>query len=124
MRRVTRSRSTFLPAVCSVLFFFLTSSLHAQHRQPLEAEGYAPADAKLLGRLPSSRRLNLTISLPLCNQEQLTALLRQLYDPSSPNYRHFLTVQQFTEQFGPSVADYQQVIGFAQSNGLTVQRTW
>jgi hypothetical protein len=124
MRRVTRSRSAFLPAVCLVLFFFLTSSLHAQQRQSLKAGGYAPADAKLLGRLPSSRRLNLTISLPLCNQEQLTALLRQLYDPSSPNYRHFLTVQQFTEQFGPSVADYQQVIGFAQSNGLTVQRTF
>jgi hypothetical protein len=124
MRRVTRSRFAFLATVCSVLFSLLTPSLHAQTRQPLKAQISAPADAKLLGRLPSSERLRLTISLPLRNQEQLNTLLGQLYDPSSPNYRHFLTVQQFTEQFGPSAADYQRVIGFAQSNGLGVVRTF
>jgi hypothetical protein len=124
MRRVTRSIFAFLLAVCSVLFSLLTTSLHAQQRETLKAEISAPADAKLLGRLPGSQRLRLTISLPLRNEEQLATLLRQLYDPSSPNYRHFLTVQQFTEGFGPSVADYEQVIGFAQSNGLTVVNTF
>lgn len=124
MRRVTRPGFAFLLAVCPFLFSLLTPSLHAQQRQALQTHVSAPVDTKLLGSLPSSQRLRLTISLPLRNQDQLSTLLRQLYDPSTPNNRHFLTVEQFTEQFGPSVADYQRVIGFAHSNGLTIVRTF
>ena len=38
------------------------------------------------GRLANTNRLNLAIGLPLRNQEALTNLLRQIYDPASPNY--------------------------------------
>ena len=125
MRRVVRSGFALALAVCPVLLSLLTaSSLHAQQRQALQTQVAAPAGAKLIGRLPGSQRLRLAISLPLRNQEQLDNLLRQLYDPASPNYRHFLTVEQFTEQFGPSVGDYQRVIGFAQSHGLKVVRSF
>jgi subtilase family serine protease len=47
-------------------------------------------------------------------------LLQRLYDRSSPDYRHFLTVSQFTERFGPSQRDYQAVVKFARSKGFTV----
>ena len=47
----------------------------------------------------------------------------QLYDPTSPNYHHYLTPDQFTEQFGPTQQDYQAVIAFAQVNGLTITGT-
>jgi uncharacterized repeat protein (TIGR03803 family) len=67
--------------------------------------------------------LNLAIGLPLRNQEALTNRLRQIYDPASPNYRHYLTPEQFTEQFGPTEKDYQAVISFAKANGLTVTAT-
>ena len=50
--------------------------------------------------------MRLAISLPLRNLNQLNALLQQLYDPASPNYRKFLTVRQFTERFGPTQEDY------------------
>ncbi len=110
MRRAAHSGFAFVLAVCPVLLSLLTaSSLHAQQRQALQTQVAAPAGAKLIGRLPGSQRLRLAISLPLRNQEQLDNLLRQLYDPASPNYRHFLTVPQFTEQFGPGVGDYQRV---------------
>ena len=49
--------------------------------------------------------------------------LKTLYDPSSPNFRHYLTPDQFTASFGPSREDYQKVIDFAKSNGLVVKRT-
>ncbi len=65
-------------------------------------------------------RLNLTIGLPLRDQEGLTNLLRELYDPASPNFRHYLTSDQFARQFGPTEEDYQAVINFAQSHGLAV----
>src|SRR5436190_1747356 len=54
--------------------------------------------------------LKLTIGLPLRNQEAVATLLGQVYDPSSPNYHRFLTPDQFTAQFGPTVDDYQSVI--------------
>ena len=72
------------------------------------------------GRLAATKRLNLSIGLPLRNETALNNLLTQLYDPASPNYRHYLTPQQFTEQFAPSVADYQTVANFFSTNGFTV----
>src|SRR5271170_1638671 len=55
-----------------------------------------------VGRLDATRRLKLAIGLPLRNERALDDLIRQLYDPASPNYRHFLTPAQFTAQFGPA----------------------
>lgn len=86
---------------------------------------YPPAQApasiqglKPIGRLPASQNLRLAIGLPLRNRPRLAELLQQLYDPGSTNYHQYLTSEQFTEQFGPSVEDYQAVMDFAQSNGL------
>jgi subtilase family serine protease len=64
--------------------------------------------------------MRLVIVLPLRNQDQLEKLLAELYDPSSPSYRHFLTVEEFTARFGPTRDDYDAVVRFAEANGLTV----
>jgi kumamolisin len=63
------------------------------------------------------------ITLPLRNQDQLDQLLKDLYDPTSPSYRQFLSVEQFTEQFGPTQQEYDAVLNFAKENGLTVTGT-
>jgi subtilase family serine protease len=70
--------------------------------------------------MSKSQRMSLAIILPLRNQSELTNLLRRLYDPSSPEYRHFLSVAQFTQRFGPTKQDYQAVVKFARSNGFSV----
>ncbi|MGB8536521.1 MAG: FG-GAP-like repeat-containing protein [Acidobacteriaceae bacterium] len=82
-------------------------------------EGQAP----LVGSLPPDQRLNLSIVLPLRNQAKLASLLQQLYDPSSPGFRQFLSVDQFTERFGPAAHDYEAAVAFAQANGFTVTGT-
>ena len=85
--------------------------------------GHVPevvAHLQPVGQLPASQGLNLAIGLPLRNEAALDIFLKQLYDPASPNYHHYLTPEQFTEQFGPTEQDYQKVIAFAQANGLTV----
>jgi subtilase family serine protease len=67
--------------------------------------GHVPAAAKSLpslGRFPGTNHLRLAIGLPLRNRAALTNLLRELYDPASPNYHHYLTPEQFTERFGPT----------------------
>jgi uncharacterized repeat protein (TIGR03803 family) len=76
-----------------------------------------------VGRLPASKHLDVVIGLPLRNRERLGVLLQGIYKPGSANYRHYLTPQQFTEQFGPAEADYQAVIAFANSHGLKVTGT-
>lgn len=75
------------------------------------------------GRLPASTRLELAIGLPLRNQEALTNLLQQIYDPASTNFHHYLTPQQFTEEFGPTEKDYETLMSFAKSNGFTITDT-
>ena len=73
-----------------------------------------------LDRLSISKRLDLAIGLSLRNRATLTNLLRDIYDPGSPNYHHYLTPGQFAEMFGPTEQDYDAVIAFANANNLTV----
>ncbi len=77
-----------------------------------------------MNRLPATNRLNLAIGLPLRNQAALDKLLAEIYDPASTNYHHYLTPEQFAAQFGPTEQDYQALIHFAQTNGLTVTATY
>jgi kumamolisin len=72
------------------------------------------------GQLPQNQMMNLDIVLPVRNQAALDQFVADLYDPTSANYHHFLTPQQFTAQFGPTQADYDAVVQFAQLNGFTV----
>jgi len=107
---------------CSL--FLLMMPAAAAPRQMMR--GHVPAvvaGLKPTGDFPGTNRLNLAIGLPLRNQEALTNLLRQIYDPASPNYHHYLTPEQFTEMFGPTEKDYRAVMAFAKANGLEVTGT-
>ena len=77
-------------------------------------------EAQAIGQLPAGRIMMLDIVLQLRDQAGLENLLQDIYDPASPSYRHFLTVPEFTERFGPSQQDYDAVVRFARLNGLTV----
>jgi len=76
--------------------------------------------AQWVGRLPATKSMRIDIVLPLRNRAGLEKFLRELYDPSSRSYRHFLTVPEFTARFGPTKKDYDAVIRFARSSGFTV----
>ncbi|HEV2437947.1 MAG TPA: protease pro-enzyme activation domain-containing protein, partial [Verrucomicrobiae bacterium] len=115
------------PVVSGLVLCVLSTSLvQAAGLKTLPAqvpETIARLNLQPVGNLAGSKQFHLAIGLPLHNQEMLTNLLQQLYDPASPNYHHFLTPLQFTEMFGPSEQDYQNVIAFAKTNGLTVTGT-
>jgi len=113
-----------MAAVCTAWLSSLTTGGQAaesqgvQSRTPAMVRSLRPVD-----RFAGTNQLNLAIGLPLRNREALTNLLRQIYDPASPNYHHFLTPEQFTERFGPAEKDYQAVIAFAKAHGLKVTTT-
>jgi hypothetical protein len=108
-----------LAGICHVGRAQQSSQVLHNHVHPEVTTGQAP----LVGSLPSQQRMNLSIVLPLRNQAELASLLQQLYDPSSPNFRRFLSVDQFTERFGPTTHDYQAAAAFARANGFTVTGT-
>ena len=112
-----------LVALVSAAVLLFTTPGQAQQLQVLHSHvrpAVANGQAAPVGVLPANQRLNLAITLPLRNQAELTSLLERLYDPSSPDYRQFLSVAQFTERFSPTVQDYQAVVRFAKANGFTV----
>ena len=80
----------------------------------------AMSSAPLAGDLSPATELHLAMSLPLRNEENLDKLLKDIYNPATSEYQHFLTPEEFTEKFGPTQTDYQAVVDFAKSNGLTV----
>jgi subtilase family serine protease len=91
-------------------------SMLTRHTREVALNGQAQS----VGRLPANQTMQLDIVLPLSDQAGLDSFLKELYDPASPSYRHFLTVPEFTERFGPSQQQYDTVVSFAKSNGLTV----
>ncbi len=113
-------------AVWAALVLPFTGSGQAPQDGRKLLHGHVPAAVAHLqpvGRLPASTNLQLAIGLPLRDPEGLTNFLRQLYDPASTNYHHYLTSEQFTERFGPSQKDYQTVIAFLEANGFKVIAT-
>src|SRR3984885_130898 len=93
-----------------------SQSLPTRHTRDAVIQG----EAQSLGRLPSTQTMQLYIMLGLRHQPELEHFLKDLYDPSSPSYRHFLTVEEFTARFGASQEDYDAVVQFAKANGFKV----
>lgn len=93
-----------------------TQSALTHHLRPEVING----QARFTGPLPAAQSLRLDIVLPLRDQAGLDRFLRDVADPSSPSYRHFLTVSEFTARFGPSQQDYDALTRYATANGLQV----
>jgi kumamolisin len=79
--------------------------------------------ARSVGRLSSGERMRLVLVLPLRSQAALDQFLKELYDPASPSYRQYLTVEQFTAKFGPTQEEYDAALRWAETNGFTVVGT-
>ncbi len=72
------------------------------------------------GRLPQQQVLQLDLILPLRDPGGLRNFLTDVYNPESPNFRHFVSPQEFTARFGPTQAQYDEVVAFARSHDFEV----
>ncbi len=127
MRRLARGFRTGylrdLPVTLTAAMLFFVLAGHAQgppvmtrHMRAEVASGHA----KFLNRLPGTQTMHLDIVVPLRDSAGLDEFLEEIYNPASPTYRHFLSVQEFTERFGPAQRDYDAVISFLKASGLRV----
>jgi len=88
-----------------------------------QLHGHVPEVTKKLtatGRLTTTNELHLAIGVPLRDPAGLDKFLADIYDPASPNYRHFLTPAEFTARFSATEADYAAVKTFALTNGFNI----
>jgi kumamolisin len=103
-------------SVASIVCQAQSLSLATRHTRDVVVNG----EAQSVGRLPASQIMNLDLMLRLRHQPELENFLQELYDPTSPSYRQYLTVEEFTARFGASKEDYEAVMAFAKANGFQV----
>jgi xanthomonalisin len=118
------NRAAVLLSVAAFSPFVHTAS--AQNKTLLEKplqELFQNVRSQTTGDLPSTRTLSLNLSLPLRNEDQLNQLLQQISDPSSPNYHHYISTEQFIAQYAPAQRDYDLLIEWAKSSGLSISET-
>ena len=94
----------------------LAEALLSTHVPFAVAEHLAP----VVGEPDPGTRLKLDVALPMRNQDALDTLLASIYDPSDPQYHHYLSVAAFTKKFGPTQADYAKAAAFFGASGLHV----
>ena len=108
--KVAMHRGIF-PVLCSALLLFVVAtpaqaqSLLTRHVR----EDVTIGKAQFLYRMSETQTLRLDIVLPLRDQAGLEKFLQEVYDPTSPSYRHFLTSPEFTARFGPTQEDYDKI---------------
>jgi len=119
-----KMHSYLRPGILVAVILLQTLALRAAGRRSLQSQVPGDVASGLLmptGRYPSSNRIDIAIALPLRDPEGLKELLSQISNPASPEYRHYLSPEQFTAMFGPTEENYRAVIDFVMSSGLTVK---
>ena len=119
-----RRLSVLLFAICAIVSVANVVS-QAQSRTLLTRhvrEAVVNGEAKLVGQLPATQMLHFDVVLALRDQQGLEEFVKEVSDPHSPSYRHYVTPSEFTARFGPSQEDYNALLSFAKASGFTVLR--
>ena len=89
-------------------------------------QGNVPVNAQAQfdeGPLDPSTKLNyltLTLKTSPAQQADLDQLLRDQQDPFSPNFRKWLTPEQYADRFGASPEDLSKIAAWLESEGLEI----
>src|SRR6201982_3724190 len=76
-----------------------------------------------LGQRAGSAAMDIVVTLKFNHIDQLDRLLDEQIDPSSSNYRKFLTAAQFDERFGPTAEQLGRVTSELQQAGFQITQT-
>ncbi len=113
-------------AVCAIGFFaVLSSSDTGNADDDAVLTGNHPAAAETfrqLGEADPALRLPMEIRFALRNKKGLETLLAQQQNPKSPNYRKWLSGDEFIKRFGPTPAQVKAVSDWLASEGFAVTK--
>jgi len=80
----------------------------------------AVAQSARVGTLAARTSISVTVSLAQRDPAGLQSFLKQVADPTSAQYKHYLTVKQFAQRFGATAETAASVRGYLASHGLKV----
>jgi subtilase family serine protease len=115
-------KSKFVILVVALLFFSPIISVHSMIIPAYGSSGdsVAPLPSYVLkGQASPNLTVLVNIGIPLKNTDLLCSTLKQVSDPSSPMFRHFLTTSQIEQNFLPKV-EYESMLAYLESVGLPV----
>lgn len=81
-------------------------------------------DRPVVGAPSRDLVMEISVTLRVSRRAELDALIEQLYNPASPLYRHFLSRDEFVNQFGPTPDAYYALNDFLRLHGLHVTATY
>jgi kumamolisin len=79
-----------------------------------------PVGDKMLRQAEDSENVQFALTLPLQNQAELDQALKDIYNPKSQNFRHFMSSAEFNAKYAPSEATYASLKSFALKSGLAI----
>lgn len=118
-RRYTLAAVFLALAVCAALLL-AGAATRSGAAPATRVHAAAPHIAVRLGPTPPSQPLTLTIVLRGQSPAALNAVLAAIGDPSSPEYRHYLTPDEYTRRFGPTTQEQARVAAALRALGFTV----
>jgi len=77
-------------------------------------------NTQTLGPEDASKQITVTVWLKTHNQAAFDKLVREMYQPGSATYHHFLTREQYHSQFAPTAAEAAQVSAYLLAHNFTV----
>ncbi len=80
-----------------------------------------PAGERYVSQAAEDEQVNFALTLPWQHQDELNALVQQLYTPGGPQYHKFLSSAQFDQRFAPTQAQYETLKSLARQYGFTVR---
>jgi len=93
------------------------SATAAQPRVQVASGAPIPATYSVV---PVTINTTFAVALAQPNKQALSDFIASLSNPASPNYRHYLTTQQFAQRFGATDATVETVSTYMKSFGLKV----
>ncbi len=108
-------------AGCAALSLLCSSIAQAKPNTHIPA---AVAHAKAVEHMAAKERVRLAIALPPKDRQAIKDFVDSLSDPTSPNFRQFITPEEFGTRFGATEQDYAALQDWAKSKGLTVAKTY
>ena len=109
-----RTSSLWIGVRLTLLLALLAVSVFGQ------SNGKGVTKAQNLGRENPAKMITVTVWLNEHNKPVLDELVRQMYQPGSPNFHHWLTREQYYARFAPTAEDAAQVRDYLVAHNFAV----
>lgn len=113
--------SRHVPALLTLVLASSAISAAAQAVVANNTPRFVRSATKVSAVEPSTM-MDVSIWLKPHNKAGLDALVKEVYDPNSPKFRHWLTKEEFTAEYAPTTAELNKVRNFATANHLAVSK--